>query len=108
MNPKLAPRLARIERDEVLAALVADFRQHGADAIRRMREETPEEYCRLVASVMPEAFRQGVGDLREMTDAELHAVIWSGLLRPGIDEARLGEIVDAWRVAGSQLVTGPC
>lgn len=101
MNPKLAPRLARIERDEVLAALVADFRRHGGEAIRRMREDAPEEYCRLVASVMPEAFRKASGDLREMTDDELHALIWSGLLRQGIDEPRLAEIVDAWRSVGT-------
>ena len=39
--------------DTILAALYADFEQHGAWAIERMRLEEPTQYVKLVVSLMP-------------------------------------------------------
>lgn len=100
ISAKLSPRLARIERDEVLSALIIDFHRHGAAAIQRLRQEKPEEYLRLAASVLPDDFRVAGGGFRDLTDDELKAVIWCSLVREGIDEQRLGGIVEAWRSEG--------
>lgn len=36
-----------------LEALAADFEQHGADTLRRVREEDPSAYVRVTASLLP-------------------------------------------------------
>lgn len=38
---------------DFLAALAADFAEHGAEAIRQAREKKPEAYLRAIASLMP-------------------------------------------------------
>jgi len=52
-----------------LDALLADFAGHGAEAIRRCREESPAAYLRICAGLMPKQLKiEGANDL---DDAEL-------------------------------------
>jgi hypothetical protein len=37
-------------------ALKADFARHGASRIRRLRKQQPNDYLKLVASLLPQAF----------------------------------------------------
>jgi hypothetical protein len=39
--------------ESFLTALHKDFQEHGADAIRGAREESPLGYCRVIASLLP-------------------------------------------------------
>jgi hypothetical protein len=39
--------------ESFLSALHRDFQQHGEDAIRGAREESPLGYCKVIASLLP-------------------------------------------------------
>ena len=52
-----------------LDALLADFAEHGAEAIRRCREDSPSTYLRICAGLLPKQLKiEGANDL---DDAEL-------------------------------------
>lgn len=52
-----------------LDAVLADFTEHGADAIRRCREDSPATYLRICAGLLPKQLKiEGANDL---DDAEL-------------------------------------
>ena len=42
---------------EFIDTVYADFQQHGADAIVKMREQSPSKYCALVAALIPQRFK---------------------------------------------------
>ncbi len=52
-----------------IAALCADFEEHGAETIARVREQDPVAYVRVVASLMPKEVK--VDDARNLTDEQL-------------------------------------
>lgn len=55
-----------------VAALVADFEEHGPPTIVRVRENTPAVYLRLCASLMPKQIEIGPENpFADLTDEEL-------------------------------------
>ena len=76
-NPAGRPVGARSKLgEEFLSALHDDFAEHGVDVIRKVREERPHEYLKIVAGLLPKELsvsRPNV--IEEMTDGELEAVI---------------------------------
>lgn len=46
-----------------LGAVQADFARHGVNVIARIREEKPEAYLKLVASVLPKDLSAATGGL---------------------------------------------
>jgi hypothetical protein len=40
-----------------VSALKADFARHGASRIRKLRKRQPHDYLKLVASLLPQAFK---------------------------------------------------
>jgi hypothetical protein len=52
-----------------LDALLADFAAHGAEAIRRCREESPATYLRICAGLLPKQLK--IEGANELDDAEL-------------------------------------
>ena len=58
-----------------MTALVDDFEQHGAEAIRICRVEKPNEYVRVVASLMPKELEISHNTLMEIPDTELDEFI---------------------------------
>jgi hypothetical protein len=58
-----------------ITALVEDFEKHGAEAIRICRVEKPNEYLRVVASLMPKELEITDNRLHDITDDELIAYI---------------------------------
>jgi hypothetical protein len=73
-----------------LADLCADFEQHGAGIIQGVREERPQDYLRVVASIIPKDFNIATRPEKavEMTDAELMEII--ALARTGDDDDSVG------------------
>jgi hypothetical protein len=48
------PRGSRVRHSEnFLAAFANDFEQHGADVIRRVREDDPSTYLKVASSLLP-------------------------------------------------------
>jgi len=74
-NPGGRPTASRNRlQGNFLRALADDFDQHGRAAIRRMREEDPAAYVRVVAQLMPKEFEIN-RPLDGLTDDELYAAI---------------------------------
>lgn len=64
-------------RNNFLAALADDFREHGTAAIQKMRETDPSGYVRAIASLMPKEMdvTHQVNPLEQLTDEQLAAVV---------------------------------
>ncbi len=55
--------------------LCADFEANGADAIRACREEQPQGYLRLIASLLPKELDPKDNPLKDLLDDELNDLI---------------------------------
>lgn len=52
-------------------ALHEDFQAHGVAAIQAVREKKPDQYLKVIASIMPKDINLNVNNLGEMSDDEL-------------------------------------
>ena len=79
-NPAGRPRGSRNKlSDAFLQALADDFEAHGKGVVEKVRTERPQDYLKIVASVMPKRMEvEDVGPpLRaaDLSDDELAAII---------------------------------
>ena len=93
-NPSGRPKGSRNRISETLLnALADDFDQHGAAVIEQVRLERPHDYLKVCTSVIPKRLENeevGQKSVREMTDAELEAIIWkSAEAMRGISEEEI-------------------
>jgi hypothetical protein len=70
-----------------LEALADDFEEHGKAVIRIMRVESPTEYVKAVAHLMPKEFEITENRLLEIPDHELDALIEYARRRIAIRDA---------------------
>jgi hypothetical protein len=62
--------------EEVICALLRDFRKHGEKAIAKVRREQPGVYLRCLTLLIPREHKvQHSNLLKELTDEELEAMI---------------------------------
>jgi hypothetical protein len=61
--------------EDFIADLHADWQLHGIEVIKAVREQRPQDYLRVVASIMPKDFNVNVNNNRELTDDQLIARI---------------------------------
>jgi hypothetical protein len=57
--------------EHFIAALCADFEEHGASVIERVREDDPAVYLRVVAQIVPQTVLVSDARLDDLTDDEL-------------------------------------
>ena len=73
-NPNGRPKGARSRLGEAfIAALHDDFESHGMETIARVREERPQDYMKVVASLLPKEFK--IETVTELTDEQLDSRI---------------------------------
>jgi hypothetical protein len=88
-NPAGRPKGSRVKLGEqFLSDLLADWAEHGADAIRKMREEKAADYVKTVAATLPKELNVKVSELDELSDEQLArqlASLASQLARAGVD-----------------------
>jgi hypothetical protein len=74
-NPAGRPKGARAKLGEAFVAeLLADFLKHGKDAIERVRAEKPDQYLKVIASLLPKDINLSTTPSDEdLTDEELLA-----------------------------------
>ena len=69
------PGRARGSRNKLgeafLTAMHDDFTEHGADVIATVRREKPDQYLKVVASILPQQLNVTVQPFEEMTDDQL-------------------------------------
>src|SRR5262245_19556562 len=62
--------------EEVICALLRDFRQHGQKAIARVRETQPGTYLKVLAMVLPKQHKVEMANaITGLTDTELELMI---------------------------------
>ena len=71
-NPTGRPKGARNKLgEEFIADLYADWLEHGRDAIARVREDKPEQYLKVIASLVPKDINLTVSPLEGLSDEQL-------------------------------------
>ena len=71
-NPAGKPKGARTKLGEqFLSALQEDFEANGVAAIQTVRETRPQDYLKVIASLMPKDLNLNVNNLDDATDDEL-------------------------------------
>lgn len=86
-NPVGRPKGSRNKLGEAFTeALYADFQEHGASVIERVRNEEPAQYLRVVAGLLPKEVKIEQNPLSEMSDDELSRLI--DLVRAAAPDAR--------------------
>jgi len=62
--------------EEVICALLRDFRQHGQKAVARVRQTQPAAYLKILALLVPREHRiEHSNPLKDLTDEQLEAMI---------------------------------
>lgn len=59
--------------EDFLKAMADDFEVHGAAAIQNVRETRPQDYLKVVASILPKIISVKSDELENQTDDELRA-----------------------------------
>jgi len=105
--PKPRPkRTKKTLGDDFLAAVRADFRAHGAGVIAEVRADKPDQYLKIVLSVLPKDLHVSINQLDALSDEEIRSRIrgLEAVLRPFLEEpADLG----ADGISGAAGGTGP-
>lgn len=71
-NPKGRPVGARNKLGEdFIEAMHADFKTHGKAAIETVRTEKPDQYLKVIASIVPKDLNVNVNSFDGMSDDEL-------------------------------------
>ena len=71
-NPAGRPKGARNKLGEqFLEALQEDFEANGVAAIQRVREEKPDAYLKVIASLLPSTVNLNVNKYDDLTDEQL-------------------------------------
>lgn len=74
--------------EEFLQDMLADWKEHGAKVIADVRLDKPDQYLKVVASVLPKELNVKVSELDDLTDDQLArqlAAIATQLANAGIN-----------------------
>ena len=77
-NPKGRPKGYREPlKNNFLKAIHDDFKEHGKEAIVRMRTNDPSGYIRAIASLMPKELdlNHNLSPLAELTDEQVNVIL---------------------------------
>jgi hypothetical protein len=97
-NPNGRPKGSRNALGEAfLEAMHEDFKAHGAAAIVEVRETKPDQYLKVIASILPKDLNVNINNMDALSDDELRSRIRSleSVIRPfladeGVSSAPVG------------------
>lgn len=87
-NPKGRPKGSRTRLGEAfLTDMMEDWENHGKSVIAAVRADKPDQYLKVVASILPKDLNVNVNSLDEVTDDELIKSIreLDAAIRPFLD-----------------------
>ncbi len=71
-NPAGRPKGARSKLGEAfLEKMLADFEEHGVSVIEAVRKDKPDQYLKVVASILPKDLNVNINNLDNLTDEQL-------------------------------------
>lgn len=71
-NPKGRPKGSRNKLGEAfLEDMMASWQKHGTEAIERVIEERPQDYLKVIASILPKELNVNLSPIEQMNDDEL-------------------------------------
>lgn len=96
-NPRGRQKGSRNKLGEAfIDAIYEDFQAHGAGVIGKVRDEKPDQYLKVIASILPKELEVGdrLGALIEEAlferDAPIEVIRWHARQRPLIESGHLG------------------
>jgi hypothetical protein len=92
-NPAGRPKGSRNALGEAfIEAMHADFKEHGAAAIVKVRDEKPDQYLKVIASILPKDLNVNINQMDDLTDDQLIQRIRSldSAIRPFLDAQGAG------------------
>ncbi|KAA3452561.1 hypothetical protein C7I87_01555 [Mesorhizobium sp. SARCC-RB16n] len=81
------PRPKRTKKtlgDDFLAAVRADFRAHGAGVLAEVRADKPDQYLKIVLSVLPKDIDAAINQLDTLSDILFEVIVRK--FRPASEE----------------------
>ena len=88
-NPTGRPKGARTKLgEEFLQDMLSDWKEHGIAVIEAVRIDKPDQYLKVVASVLPKELNVRVSEFDDLTDDQLArqlAAIATQLANAGVD-----------------------
>ncbi|ASY63488.1 hypothetical protein SJ05684_c20460 [Sinorhizobium sojae CCBAU 05684] len=90
-------------------AVQADFEAHGAAVVARIREEKPESYLKLVASILPKDLGAAAGGMEDLSDEQLieRIRLLDMAVRPLLDAKKIGARGTVRRGRSGRSAKGP-
>jgi hypothetical protein len=73
--PRASEGQSKVPSAGLHAVLASDFAQYGADAVKALRLERPNDYLKLVAALIPKDIPVANPTVEEMTDDEFIRVL---------------------------------
>lgn len=70
-----------------IEAMHADFSEHGVDVIAKVRSEKPDQYLKVIASILPKDLNVNINQMDDLSDDQLIERIRSldSAIRPFLD-----------------------
>jgi len=90
------PKGARNKLGEAfIEALHEDFNEHGVSVIAKVRDEKPDQYLKVIASILPKDLNVNINQMDDLTDDQLIQRIRSldSAIRPFLDAQGAGDAV---------------
>lgn len=87
--------------EQFIADLYEDWQKHGVETLARVRDEKPDQYLKVVASILPKDLNVNINQMDDLTDEQLIQRIRSldSAIRPFLDAQGASGIVGG---AGSE------
>lgn len=85
--------------EQFLDDMYADWQAHGVEVIAKVRDEKPDQYLKVVASILPKELNVNVNEVDSLTDDELIERIRAldAAIRPYLALAGEGEVAGGIR-----------
>lgn len=80
--------------EQFVSDLYADWQEHGVKTLARVRDEKPDQYLKVIASILPKDLNVNINQMDDLTDEQLIQRIRSldAAIRPFLDPEGTGDI----------------
>lgn len=79
--------------EQFISDLYADWQEHGVETLAKVRAEKPDQYLKVVASILPKDLNVNINQMDDLTDDQLIQRIrqLDSAIRPFLDAQGAGE-----------------